>query len=171
MDVAHISLAATGALMTVWCRRTTKQAAAIIGAMLLLNSWDGVPPAQSQMDPNPDTPVITPVPAPVRVTPPPPTAAQEPVPAPKQPSPPLESPSLEIRRQVQMALRNYGHYQGPIDGVFGHQTRQAIRSYQASIGTPPTGELTSQEQAQLLQPSSPAPSPVSNNRGCSGPRL
>jgi peptidoglycan hydrolase-like protein with peptidoglycan-binding domain len=166
MDVVRINLAATRVLMTVWYRRTTKQAAAIVGAMLLLNSWDGVPPVQSQMDPHPDTPVITPVPTPVPVPPSPPTAAQEPLGAPKQRSPPLE-----IRRQVQMALRNYGHYQGPIDGVFGPRTQQAIGSYQVSIGAPPTGELTSQEQAQLLQPPSPAPSPVSNNRGCSGPRF
>jgi len=125
MDVVRIGLAATRALMTVWCRRTIQQVAAITGAMLLLNSWDGVQPVQSQTDSNPDTPVIKPVPA---LMPPPsrPITTQESVPAPRPTNPSPENPSLEIRRQVQMALRDYRHYQGPIDGVFGRQTRQAM---------------------------------------------
>lgn len=46
------------------------------------------------------------------------------------------------RLAVQEALQDLGYYQGPIDGVLGGATRQAIASYQRASGEPATGVLT-----------------------------
>jgi len=40
---------------------------------------------------------------------------------------------------VQSALKNAGHYNGPIDGIYGSATRSAIRSYQKAKGLPVAG--------------------------------
>jgi peptidoglycan hydrolase-like protein with peptidoglycan-binding domain len=42
-------------------------------------------------------------------------------------------------RNVQKALRASGHYNGPVDGIFGSATRSAIRSYQKAKGLPVAG--------------------------------
>jgi len=48
----------------------------------------------------------------------------------------------DVRLQrVQKQLQVAGLYSGPIDGVFGPQTRTALRQYQARHGLPATGEL------------------------------
>lgn len=54
------------------------------------------------------------------------------------------------RRQVQEALRRLGYYQGPVDGIFGPQTRAAIRRFQQSLWTKPTGSLTAEEANRLV---------------------
>lgn len=43
--------------------------------------------------------------------------------------------------RIQRALKAKGHNPGPIDGVYGVQTRAAVKSYQAKAGLP-TGALT-----------------------------
>jgi hypothetical protein len=58
--------------------------------------------------------------------------------------------SLLDRRRVQAALRLLGYYGGVVDGVFGPQTRAAIRHYQHDAGVPQTGTLTPQQAARLL---------------------
>ena len=45
------------------------------------------------------------------------------------------------RRQIQQGLRAEGFDSGGADGVFGPRTRAAIRSWQSSRGTGPTGYL------------------------------
>jgi LysM repeat protein len=40
---------------------------------------------------------------------------------------------------LQVALYRYGKYAGPIDGIAGPQTKQAIREFQASAGLEPDG--------------------------------
>jgi peptidoglycan hydrolase-like protein with peptidoglycan-binding domain len=42
-------------------------------------------------------------------------------------------------REVQQALRDKGHYTGPIDGILGSRTRAAIRQYQKDENLPVTG--------------------------------
>lgn len=44
--------------------------------------------------------------------------------------------------QVQQALADRGFYDGPVDGKWGNRTTAAIRRYQRSVGSQPTGLLT-----------------------------
>ena len=44
-------------------------------------------------------------------------------------------------KKMQEALRNKGHYQGRIDGVFGLQTRDSIRAHQKVENLPTTGQV------------------------------
>ena len=44
-------------------------------------------------------------------------------------------------KQAQEALKMEGLHPGPVDGVVGRRTRQAIRAYQAREGLPQTGVL------------------------------
>jgi peptidoglycan hydrolase-like protein with peptidoglycan-binding domain len=46
--------------------------------------------------------------------------------------------------KVQQALQRKGFDPGPIDGVFGPMTREAVRGYQDRYGMPATGELNNQ---------------------------
>jgi peptidoglycan hydrolase-like protein with peptidoglycan-binding domain len=43
--------------------------------------------------------------------------------------------------RVQRSLRDKGHYQGKVDGVFGLRTRAGIRAYQKAENLQATGEL------------------------------
>lgn len=54
------------------------------------------------------------------------------------------------RRRVQSRLQRLGLYNGPIDGIFGDQTRTAIRSYQQANGLPQTGRLDITLASRLL---------------------
>jgi len=55
----------------------------------------------------------------------------------------------EQRRKVQSVLAGLGYYSGQVDGVFGPETRAAIRRYQFEIHADMTGTLTG-GQATLL---------------------
>ncbi|HWY57257.1 MAG TPA: peptidoglycan-binding domain-containing protein [Terriglobales bacterium] len=44
-------------------------------------------------------------------------------------------------KKVQQSLRDKGHYQGDIDGVFGLRTRASIRGFQKAENLPATGQL------------------------------
>jgi peptidoglycan hydrolase-like protein with peptidoglycan-binding domain len=46
------------------------------------------------------------------------------------------------RLELQQLLVDRGFYQGTPDGQFGGQTRDALRSFQASIGVPADGFAT-----------------------------
>jgi hypothetical protein len=52
--------------------------------------------------------------------------------------------------QAQERLKTAGFNPGPIDGLFGPQTRAALRRYQASQGLPVTGALDEASQQALL---------------------
>ncbi len=59
----------------------------------------------------------------------------------------------EKRREVQRALHTLGHDPRGVDGIFGHNTRRAIRSWQNTIGADATGYLTEDQHAELLSQS------------------
>ncbi|MDA0702251.1 MAG: peptidoglycan-binding domain-containing protein [Proteobacteria bacterium] len=42
-------------------------------------------------------------------------------------------------RSAQKELRGHGYHSGPVDGIFGPQTRAAVRAYQRDAGLPVTG--------------------------------
>lgn len=52
---------------------------------------------------------------------------------------------------LQWALRALGHYTSRVDGSIGPVTRAAIRAFQQTIGTEPSGELTAEERVRLIQ--------------------
>lgn len=61
-------------------------------------------------------------------------------------------------RQAQEALKNQGHDPGPIDGVLGSQTRQALRAFQSKNGLKQTGVLDAETKQKLnMESSSPSP--------------
>jgi peptidoglycan hydrolase-like protein with peptidoglycan-binding domain len=57
--------------------------------------------------------------------------------------------TLEHRRRMQEALKLLGYYTGPLDGVFGPETRAAIRRFQMQTMAEPTGRLTPQQASRL----------------------
>jgi peptidoglycan hydrolase-like protein with peptidoglycan-binding domain len=54
------------------------------------------------------------------------------------------------RRQIQSALLRLGYYDKTVDGVFGADTRAAIRRFQHEIGADMTGFITPAESSRLL---------------------
>lgn len=75
-------------------------------------------------------------------------------PAPRAGPPPVMMPAEagmtdDQRRQVQAVLSGVGYYDGSVDGVFGPETRAAIRRYQHEIHADMTGVLTA-GQATIL---------------------
>jgi hypothetical protein len=54
------------------------------------------------------------------------------------------------RRSIQSALAKLGYYDGRVDGVFGPDTRAAIRRFQHEIKTAMTGKITPEEASRLL---------------------
>ena len=51
--------------------------------------------------------------------------------------------------KIQETLRDKGHYQGRIDGVFGLRTRASIRAYQKAESLTATGEVDTRTAAGL----------------------
>jgi hypothetical protein len=67
------------------------------------------------------------------------------------PAEPDEAHMTDVdRRAVQSALLRLGYYDRAADGVFGPETRAAIRRYQHEIGAPMTGEITPAQSARLV---------------------
>jgi hypothetical protein len=99
-----------------------------------------------------------PVPAPLATPapPPPPPALAAPaapaaVAAPPVAALPDEAQMTEVdRRQVQEALLRFGYYDGKVDGVFGAETRAAMRRYQHELGADMTGRLTAAQASRLV---------------------
>lgn len=58
--------------------------------------------------------------------------------------------SAAQRRIVQQALAKLGYYDGNIDGIFGPETRAAIRRWQHELKAPMTGHLTATQATQLV---------------------
>lgn len=59
-------------------------------------------------------------------------------------------PSAEQRKEIQRVLAWQGLYTGAIDGIFGPASSRAIRQWQIDNGLRPTGDLTQDEYAQLV---------------------
>jgi hypothetical protein len=57
--------------------------------------------------------------------------------------------SAEEVRQLQQALKEKGHDPGPIDGVMGPQTQQALRQFQQANGIQATGTLNAETKERL----------------------
>lgn len=127
---------------------------------------------QTQRHPHPwfqtrvvaDPAPVAPVPLPQR-----PPAAANSAPAVAPASPATLVPALPRPRPVgavdqpsslidlQIALREHGLYTGPLDGVLGPGTVEAIRAFERSIGAPVTGEPSDLllAAARALHPSAP----------------
>ena len=60
------------------------------------------------------------------------------------------SAERQQRAAVQSALNDFGYPVGSADGVYGRNTRTGMSNFQASMGFPPTGNLTPYEQQILL---------------------
>jgi hypothetical protein len=98
-------------------------------------------------------------PAPAKPTPAPPVVVATPAAPPLASSPP-PMPSVQLpddaqmtdadRRKVQGVLLRLGYYDLPVDGVFGPETRAAIRRYQHEIGAEMTGRLTALQASRLV---------------------
>jgi len=54
------------------------------------------------------------------------------------------------RRRVQTVLARLGYYDGRVDGVFGPDTRAAIRRFQHEIGAPMSGRLAADQATRLV---------------------
>lgn len=107
------------------------------------------PPVQAA--PPAATPPATASP-PAAATPPtaaaPPAAATPPTPVATMPEEHLMT--MDDRRRVQEALHDLGYYNFQVDGVFGPETRAAIRRYQMQLMQEPTGRLTPQQAGLLV---------------------
>lgn len=62
----------------------------------------------------------------------------------------ISSAQRESNREVQTALNHFGYPVGTPDGAIGPRSRGAISSYQATLGYPPTGQLTEYERTVLV---------------------
>jgi hypothetical protein len=78
-----------------------------------------------------------------------PAAATAP-PAPPATLPADEQMSETDRRRVQTALARLGYYDGKVDGIFGPDSRAAIRRYQHELGADMSGRLTAAQASRLV---------------------
>ncbi len=60
------------------------------------------------------------------------------------------SAQKQRNRDVQTSLNHFNFPAGTPDGVFGHNTRNAVSSYQTFMGYPQTGQLTAFERTVLV---------------------
>ena len=62
----------------------------------------------------------------------------------------ISAAQREQNREVQTALNHFGYDVGTPDGALGPKSRSAISSYQATLGYPPSGQLTDYERTILV---------------------
>jgi hypothetical protein len=92
-------------------------------------------------------PPVVPLPAAAPPKPPPPAPVTAAVPE----QLPDEAQMTDAdRRKVQSALIRLGYYDAPADGLFGPETRAAIRRFQHEIGGEMTGRLTADQAIRLV---------------------
>ena len=58
--------------------------------------------------------------------------------------------TLSEKKLLQVALKDAGHYTGAIDGLYGKGTRASMRRWQEANRYEPTGILTTNQRAALL---------------------
>ena len=68
----------------------------------------------------------------------------------KSAKPGISSAQREQNREVQTALNQFGYNVGTPDGAIGPKSRAGISSYQATLGYPPSGQLTEYERTVLI---------------------
>lgn len=63
----------------------------------------------------------------------------------------MAAPSGNMARikEVQQALKDKGHDPGPIDGVMGAKTKEALKEFQTASNLQPTGALNAQTAEKL----------------------
>jgi len=54
-------------------------------------------------------------------------------------------------KDIQVALKNAGFYQGNIDGRIGRQTREAIKAFQKANNLKADGKLNKRTRAALME--------------------
>lgn len=91
-------------------------------------------------------PPASPPPAPVAAAP----AAPQATAAPVVTLPADDEMTDADRRTVQTALTKLGYYDGKVDGIFGPDTRAAIRRYQHELGADMTGKLGAAQASKLV---------------------
>ena len=99
-----------------------------------------------------------PEPAPEVTAAPTPAAEPAPAPAPDRPAPSLGQKTLEtalglseeLRKSLQWSLYQQGYYNGPIDGVLGRWSRQAIAAWKARLGLEPSSYLITRSEVDRL---------------------
>jgi hypothetical protein len=91
-----------------------------------------------------------PPPRPAPAAPPPAAAAAPSAPVPIAAMPADEDMTDSDRRRVQVALVRLGYYDGRIDGIFGPDSRAAIRRYQHELGADMSGRLTAAQAGRLV---------------------
>lgn len=132
---------------SVVVRRVPAAAGFLIGGPPVVVPQVVVPPPVVVAPPVLVPPVVTVPPPPVVVAPP----VVVPPPAQTLVNLPDESAMTEAeRRMVQTALAKLGYYPGPIDGVFGPETRAAIRRLQHEVQSPMSGHLTAEQARRLM---------------------
>ncbi|KUJ91766.1 MAG: peptidoglycan-binding domain 1 protein [Thermoanaerobacter thermocopriae] len=81
-------------------------------------------------------------------------------------SPPIEYPTLKIGDKgpfvvnLQARLKSLGFDPGPIDGIFGRKTEEAVKAYQQSRGLPVTGIVDNVTWNALLFGTPPVTTPT-----------
>jgi peptidoglycan hydrolase-like protein with peptidoglycan-binding domain len=79
-------------------------------------------------------------------------------------STPVAPPAVAdpLVQKVQDALARLNLYSGPVDGLTGPQTGQAIAAYQKSVGLPPSGHMDGflLKRLGILEPAAPANIPA-----------
>ncbi|MGI9420784.1 MAG: caspase family protein [Geminicoccaceae bacterium] len=58
--------------------------------------------------------------------------------------------SEELRKSLQWSLYQQGYYKGPIDGVLGKWSREAIAAWKVRLGLSPSSYLTTKEEVDRL---------------------
>jgi len=82
----------------------------------------------------------------------------EPLPEVRKPPSPVVAPPMStlqsdpVVRQIQGVLRERGYKPGPLDGVLGKKTREALRRFQKDHRLSVTGEVDTDTKAILLSP-------------------
>jgi hypothetical protein len=105
-------------------------------------------PAASPLAPAPPAQAAAP-PAPAVTAP---AAAAQPAAVPSAPAAALPDDAQMTdadRRRVQTALARLGYYDGQVDGIFGPDTRAAIRRFQHELHATMTGVLTADQATRL----------------------
>jgi Putative peptidoglycan binding domain len=61
----------------------------------------------------------------------------------------ISSIEIDYYREFQKLLQEKGCYAGPVDGVFGNDSREAVRKFQESCHLPANGQLNDETVLQL----------------------